>query len=130
MIRFFSLLLVFFLASCNTEKFAERVVQDKIHRIDFILEYDVGPPLSPSEDRIFVNTAKGRELIFEGYDAPKIDIKPLREGIVIVEYCGGSIQKVSSFLSNSDASRETVVVKVQPVVIANVSVGGVMFCPE
>jgi hypothetical protein len=130
MSRLVSLLTVFLLASCNTEKSAERVVHDSVHQMDFIFEYDPGPPLSAPEDRIYANTAKGRELIFEGYNAPKITIKSFRKGVLIVEYCGGSIRKVASFLYSPDNNKKVEVVKVQPVVISNVLIDGNRICSE
>lgn len=130
MSRYASLLAVCLLVACSAEKPTERVVHDNIHRIDLIIEHALGPALSSSEDRVYANTTRGRELIFEGYGASRIAIKPLQEGVLIVEYCGGSIRKVASFLSNRSASGEAVAVKVQPVIIANVSVSGNRMCTE
>lgn len=130
MSRYAPYLVAFLLAGCNTEKPTQRVVHDSVHRIDFTLEHELGHTLSASEDRIYANTTKGRELIFEGYGAPKIVIKPLHEGAVIVEYCGGTISKVASFLSSRVDSGEALAVKVQPVILANVSVGGSRQCAE
>ena len=130
MIRHAPLLALCLLASCSTEKPTERVVRDELHQIDFVFQHELGPALSASQDRIYANTAKGRELIFEGYGAPRIAIKPLREDAVIVEYCGGTVSRVASFLSNRSTSGQAVAVKVQPIIIANVSVGENRICAE
>jgi hypothetical protein len=128
--HYFSIIAILFLVSCNIEKPIKRIVYDSVHKVNFIFEYDPSPPLSASEDRVYVKTAKGQELIFEGYNAPKIELKSFKKGVVIVEYCGGSIRKAASFLSNPDATGKTVVVRVQPVIIANVLIEGNRVCAE
>lgn len=126
-ISFFTFLL---LLSCNTTEPIEHLVHDKVHDVDFIYQHHSGPALSASEDRIFVHTAKGRELIFEGYGATRITAKSLRKGVVIVEYCGGSIRRTASFLSNVDPSGNVLAVKIQPIIVYNVSIDGKKVCAE
>ena len=118
------------ICSCNEKRPSNYTVKDTTHGIAYSIEHTSGPALSQSEDRVYAGTGNRRELIFEGYGARRLTIKPLHEGVVVIEYCGGSIEKVSSFLANRTSSGNALAVKVQPVVIANVAIGGNRICSE
>ena len=118
------------LCSCVAERPSTSIVKDIIHGIDYSIEHTSGPALSQSEDRVYAGTGNRRELVFEGYGASHIAIKPLREGVVLIEYFGGSIRKVGGFLAKRTSSGNALAVRVQPIIIPNVEIGGNRLCPE
>lgn len=118
------------LASCSAKEPTKRVVHDAMHGVDFSIEHTPGPALSQAEDRVYIARSGKRELIFEGFGASEIELQPLREGVLLIEYCGGSANKVGSFLAGRTDNGNAVAVKVQPIMIANVSIDGKRLCAE
>lgn len=118
------------LASCSANEPTKRTVHDAVHDVDFSIEHTSGPALSQAEDRVYAVSSGKRELVFEGYGASKISLLPLREGALLIEYCGGFVNKVDSYLANRTGDGNALAVRVQPIVIANVSIDGKRLCAE
>lgn len=128
MTRLTHFMLFTLISGCTESNHSKIVVRDTLHRLNYIIEHISGPALSRSKDKIYVESGDTQDLIFEGYGGDAIMIKPLREGVVIVRYCGGSIRRVSSFRANRGSSEIAVAVVVQPIITADVAVRGIPIC--
>ena len=124
------LAVVILLSACSVENPTQKVVRDSVNGTDLLIEHTSGPALSQAGDRVFVTRDGKRDLIFEGFGAPSINLKPLREGVLLIEYCGGSVRKVDSFLAGQTSSGNAIAVKVQPIVIENVDIDGSRLCAK
>lgn len=124
------LAIVALISSCGAQNPSTTKMYDPLHRVQFSIDHISGPALTEAKDRVYIKNGDKQELIFEGYGGRAIVIKPLRDGVVLIEYCGGSIRKVASFLANRARSESAVAVIIQPVVIYNVEVDGNRLCAE
>ena len=130
MTRYFALIAICLIASCSSEKPSAKSIRDNVHGIDFVVEHISGPALSLSEDRVYAKLGNDRTLVFEGYGGKDVALKNVGDAIIVVEYCNGSIRKVESILSKSPSSRDAIAIKVQPIIAANVRVGGIILCAQ
>lgn len=130
MSRYLYVAAFYFIASCSSEKPFTKNIRNDVYGIDFVVEHRSGPALSLSEDRVYAKVGDERVLVFEGYGGKGVALKNASDSIVIIEYCYGSIRKVDSILSKSPTTRDAVVIKIQPVIAANIVVGGHILCPK
>lgn len=120
------------LAACTSGPPTEKVLRDKVHEVDLIVDYFPGPALSPPKVRVsVVEKDGGRDVIFEGYHGlSPVALKSSKKGTLVLAYCGGVIRSVGSFLVKDESSGTLLAVTVQPIVAPNVQIGGETVCGE
>lgn len=128
MIRILLLGIIVLIPACDRQNATTTNVQDTLHRVQFSVDTIDGPILSEARHKVYVERDSGRDLVFEGYGGTTVLIEPLSEGVVLLEYCGGAIRKVDSFISYRAGSPIPRAVTIQPIVIPNVTIGGMHFC--
>jgi hypothetical protein len=116
------------LSSCSAEGPTERTIRDEVHHVDLVVAHLIGPALSQERDTVSVVRDKSREVIFEGYGGSSVVIKPLTKDVLVLAYCGGVIEATHSFLVTDQRSGQASAVKVQPVVVEGLKIGGVDMC--
>ena len=116
-----------FISACGSSPTSQHIVHDPVHNVDFIVKHWSGPPLSLSTDRVYAVVDSKQKLIFEGYGARPITLKPHKKGAIIIEYCAGLIRSTNSFLLRDDGSGRAIAVTVQPIVV-EAMIGDVPLC--
>jgi hypothetical protein len=96
--------------------------------LDYLIEHSSGPALSAATDRVFVVINGERKKVFSGYGGEKVLLRSSGAQALAVEYCGGTIEATSSFLLKADKSGHSVAIRIQPIVLSDVKIGGVAFC--
>jgi hypothetical protein len=81
-----------------------------------------------AEDRVYVVVEGTRKLIFEGYAGISPSMRLIAKGALLIEYCGGSIRTVNSFLTKDSQAGTVTAVRVQPVVLSRSTFEGVRTC--
>ena len=126
--QFLSLLVAIFGGSCMAGAPQSKKIHDTLHGVDFIIEHLSGPALSQSQDRIYIQVGGGKKLVFRGRGGVDVTLLPMRRDFIIIQYCGGVVEMTDSFLSPTNDQDEAVAVRLQPIVISNVKIGGSAFC--
>lgn len=83
--RFFILVAMAAMASCNRESLSTTIINDTLHGVTYEVDHFSGPALSRSRDKVYVTKKGERQLIFFGYGARDIVIRTLKEGIIIID---------------------------------------------
>jgi hypothetical protein len=126
--KLFVTIIILLITSCSNENPKVIRINDSVHGVVFEHEHISGPALSPARDWVYAVKDGRRQLIFEGYGAPKLMVRSFENGLVVIEYCNGWIDKVDAFNGSRTLSEVQVTVKIQPVVIPDVIVNGIKMC--
>lgn len=118
------------LTSCDFERPIKNNIHDNTNDVNLVIEHYEGPPLSQSEDKLYLITDDGRKLVFEGYGGSSLFLPPLKRGALVIAYCGGTIRRAESFLAKENAAGEVTTVKIQPVITSGIKINGKSVCKE
>jgi len=116
------------LTCCNADQPIETKIHDDVNGVDLIIEHRAGPALSRPEDKLYIVVDGKKNLIFEGYGGSSLLLPPLKRGVLIVAYCGGSIRNTNSFLAKDNLAGEVTAVKIQPIITSGIHINGKSVC--